>query len=128
MLYMRLQEAYEAESTEMADNVFVVRSSLDESVRMIGDAEEALSSLKGPSRKLACEAEGGRAMKDASVARSPGTASAARRRRRGPCARSSGSRSAGTDRARRALKAARSSAIAALSARDNLRFSVTRWF
>lgn len=58
MLYLRLQEAYEAESTEMAGIVFVVRRSLDESVRMIGEAEEALSSLKGPSRKLTCEAEG----------------------------------------------------------------------
>ena len=47
MLYLRLQEAYEAESTEMAGIVFVVRRSLEESVRMIGDAEEALSAMKG---------------------------------------------------------------------------------
>lgn len=58
MLYLRLQEAYEAESTEMAGIVFVVCRSLDESVRMIGEAEEALSSLKGLSLKLTCEAEG----------------------------------------------------------------------
>lgn len=58
MLYVRLQEAYEAESTEMAGIVFVVRRSLDESVRMIGDAEEALSSLKELPKKPTREVEG----------------------------------------------------------------------
>lgn len=58
MLYLRLQEAYEAESTEMAGIVFVVRRSLDESVRMIGDAEEALGELKRLPQRPTCETEG----------------------------------------------------------------------
>lgn len=58
MLYLRLQEAYEAESTEMAGIVFVVRRSLDESVRMIGDAEEALGELKSLSRHQHLGGEG----------------------------------------------------------------------